>query len=211
VEVDGEDISDTGEFRPGFGWGDVTVKVSKPGYKPRTVVVPRDRFNPALKWSALGVGTACTALSGCGGCAVGALLGNRIMVPGVFGAMLGALVEGGSLCCLMFPITLSNYLLIYSLVPDTCTVPCMGLGALVASWPVAFFALPLLAPVTRSEVEVILERSGESPHPLPTPDPVPEPLEPDAAEPAATHPVTAPAEDPPAPAFKPKKPRRNTP
>lgn len=158
VAVDGEDISETGEFAEKPGFSDHNVSVQAPGHKSKTVQVERTEMSPVLKWLSLAGSLGCGALGGGAGCCLGCFLGNRACFP----ALVGAAVTSPS--PLDGILQWSSMMIVANLAPDIATVPCMAACSLLGGFPLLGLLIPVIFRVSPKTVDVELER-GEDPPP----------------------------------------------
>lgn len=153
IVANGEDISETGEFKERPGLRAHAVEVSAKGYLPASVEVPRTTMVPWLKWVSL-LGSA-TCATGCAstGCCCGGMLCNRNLLPSILGGGLG--VVGGLAGPLDAMIAVG---LVNSAAPDAWTLPGMALGTALGSLPLLGLMIPLLYLHAADEVTVKLEK-----------------------------------------------------
>lgn len=157
VEVDGEPLADTHEYKEGVGLSAHKVVVRKEGYQPANVKVARDRMVPWLKWTALVGALGCATASSFCAATAGVVLCNRNVPLSLVGYSIGTLIGLGGSTPVEAVVAVA---VVQGLSPDILMVPGMALLGLLGAWPLLGLLVPVLFPRSAGDVEVVLQRQG---------------------------------------------------
>lgn len=158
VEVDGAPLPPEHEFRERPGFSSHRIVVTQPGYASQTLLLRRTRMH--WLWMALALSSVvAAAFSGTAGCLLGALLGTRAAAS--MPILAGLQAAGGNFeNLLLLPLVVPASVVANVLGAGPWLVPCMAIGTLIGSWPLAALFVPLLYPVAGTDVDVTLRKHG---------------------------------------------------